>query len=101
MFAVGAIYLIIIAIYFAVISVQEYRVGKVETFVNNLVRPIPTPCNCESAIRCSRREELKFAALDCWKVTAELLPESATLDGFAFSEGRKLRSTHCARRVGQ
>jgi hypothetical protein len=36
------------------------------------------------------REELKFAALDCWKVTAELLPETLTLESFGFSDGRKL-----------
>src|SRR6185503_6057898 len=36
------------------------------------------------------REELKFAALDCWKTVAELLPETLTLDGFNLIEGRKL-----------
>lgn len=91
MFAVGAIYLIIIAIYFAVISVQEYRVGKVETFVNNLGPTYTNTLQLRERYQVLKtREELKFAALDCWKVTAELLPESATLDGFAFSEGRKL-----------
>jgi len=36
------------------------------------------------------RQELKFAALDCWKATAELMPENVQLDGFSFSDGRKL-----------
>ena len=33
---------------------------------------------------------MKFAALDCWKVVAELLPDGVTLDGYNFSDGRKL-----------
>jgi len=36
------------------------------------------------------RQELKFAALDCWKTAAELLPETAQLESFGFSDGRKL-----------
>ena len=33
---------------------------------------------------------LKFAALDCWKTVAELLPDGVTLEGYNFSEGKKL-----------
>lgn len=91
MFAVGAIYLIVVAIYFAVLGVQDYRVSKVEAHVASLG---PTYTNAlqlrERSLILKTREELKFAALDCWKVTAELLPETITLDGFAFSDGRKL-----------
>ena len=36
------------------------------------------------------RQELKFAALDCWKTVAELLPDGVTLEGYNFSEGKKL-----------
>ena len=36
------------------------------------------------------RQELKFAALDCWNVAAELMPQSVTLDTYTFSEGRKV-----------
>ena len=36
------------------------------------------------------RQDLKFAALDCWKVVAELLPDGVTLDGYNFNDGRKL-----------
>ena len=36
------------------------------------------------------RQDLKFAALDCWKIVAELLPDGVTLDGYNFSDGRKL-----------
>jgi hypothetical protein len=36
------------------------------------------------------RQDLKFAALDCWKVVAELLPDGVTLEGYNFSDGRRL-----------
>ncbi|MCU0788692.1 MAG: hypothetical protein MUC91_10965, partial [Verrucomicrobia bacterium] len=32
----------------------------------------------------------KYAALDCWKLTAELLPSEVVLDGMNFSDGSKL-----------
>ncbi len=36
------------------------------------------------------RQDLKFAALDCWKAVAELLPDGVTLDGYNFNEGKKV-----------
>jgi hypothetical protein len=36
------------------------------------------------------RQDLKFAALDCWKVVAGLLPDEVVLDGYNFSDGKKL-----------
>ena len=36
------------------------------------------------------RQDLKFAALDCWKAVAELLPDGVTLEGYNFNDGRKL-----------
>lgn len=38
----------------------------------------------------TERRDLKFAALDCWKLAAELLPEGAQLNGLTFSDGRKV-----------
>jgi hypothetical protein len=36
------------------------------------------------------RQELKYAALDCWNITAQHLPEGATLDSLNFSQGKRL-----------
>lgn len=91
-FALGAIYFILVAVYIAAVSFRDHSVSKVETHVASLG---PTYTNAlqlrERYQILKTREELKFAALDCWKVTAELLPEALTLDNFAFSDGRKLR----------
>ena len=36
------------------------------------------------------RQELKYAALDCWKVIAEQLPEGISLQRFSFADGSRL-----------
>jgi Tfp pilus assembly protein PilN len=36
------------------------------------------------------REELKFAALDCWNTTARYLPDGVTLNSLNFSQGKRL-----------
>jgi hypothetical protein len=42
------------------------------------------------------REELKFAALDCWSTTARLLPENVVVDSFSLTDGRRLNLTGSA-----
>lgn len=90
-FAVGGIYFLLVAIYFAVVSVQDIRVGNVEARVEGLSEDYTNALQLKARLQVLKtREELKFAALDCWKVTAELLPETLTLESFGFSDGRKL-----------
>jgi hypothetical protein len=36
------------------------------------------------------RQELKYAALDCWNTVARLLPEDVTLESMSFSDGKRL-----------
>jgi hypothetical protein len=36
------------------------------------------------------RQNLKYAALDCWKLVADNLPEGITLQRFGFGDGRTL-----------
>ena len=36
------------------------------------------------------RQELKYAALDCWNLIARFLPDSATLDTMNFVDGKRL-----------
>lgn len=89
--AVGALYLVGLAVYFGVVGVQGYRVGRLETEVASLGPTYTNALQLRERFQVLKtRQELKFAALDCWKVAAELLPESATLDNFTFSDGRKL-----------
>ena len=36
------------------------------------------------------RQDLKYAALDCWKLVAEQLPAGISLQRFSFADGQKL-----------
>jgi hypothetical protein len=90
-FSLVVVYFLLVALYMAAVNVQNYRVGQVEAQVSGLGPTYTNALQLRERFQVLRtREELKFAALDCWKVTAELLPESVTLDSFNFSEGRKL-----------
>ena len=72
-------------------GVQEFRVGRVEARVAGLGTDYTNAIQLRERYEVLKtRQELKFAALDCWKATAELLPESTQLDGFSFSDGRRL-----------
>jgi hypothetical protein len=89
--AVGALYLMGVAIYFGAVGVQEFRVSRVEARVTGMAPDYTNAIQLRERYEVLKtRQELKFAALDCWKVTAELLPESAQLDQFSFSDGRRL-----------
>lgn len=91
MFAVGFLYFVIVGIYLAAVNVQDYRVSSVEARVEGLSEDYTNALQLKARLQVLKtREDLKFAALDCWRVTAELLPETLTLDSFGFSDGRKL-----------
>jgi hypothetical protein len=91
LFAVGAIYMVGVLIYFMMLGVQNYRVGRLDAQIQALG---PTYTNTiklkEQARVLKDRSDLKFAALECWRSVAELMPETARLDSFNFSDGRKL-----------
>jgi len=90
-FALLATYFVLVAIYFAVVNIQDIRVSKVESHAAELGPTYTNALQLRERFQVLKtREELKFAALDCWKITAELMPASLTLDGFSFSDGRKL-----------
>ena len=89
--AVGALYVVGVLIYFGIVGVQEIRVSRLESKVAEMGPTYTNAIQLKERYQVLKtRQELKFAALDCWKVTAELLPESAQLDSFGFSDGRKL-----------
>lgn len=89
--AVGALYLVGVAIYFGIVGVQEFRVSRLETRVAGMGATYTNAIQLRERFDVLKtRQDLKFAALDCWKITAELLPDSTQLDGFSFSDGRRL-----------
>jgi hypothetical protein len=85
------LYLFGVMIYFAWLQFSDMGTTKVEQEVANIG---PTYTN---ALQLKARydvlkttHELTYAALDCWKVVAELLPDGVTLEGFNFNDGKRL-----------
>ena len=89
--AVVGLYIIGVAIYFVALEVALIRTGHVEDTVAE-VAPLWTNAMQIKARYdvLKTRQDLKYAALDCWKALAELLPESVTLDSYAFSDGKRV-----------
>ena len=91
MLALLAIYGFGVLIYFAVLQVQDYRTDQVTTQVAGLSRDYTNTLQLKAQLDLlQEREALKFAALDCWKKTAELLPEGVTLESMEFRNGKTL-----------
>jgi hypothetical protein len=89
--AVVALYLIGVLVYFARLQLELYRTHAVEQKVAELGPTFTNAIQMRDRFKVLKdRQELKYAALDCWKVVAELLPDGVTLDGYNFSDGKKL-----------
>ena len=89
--AVVALYLVGVLIYFARLQLELYRTHLVEQTVAKLGPTYTNAIQLRDRVKVLKeRQELKFAALECWKAVAELLPDGITLDGYNFSDGKKL-----------
>jgi hypothetical protein len=77
--------------YFVRLEVAAYFVGGIEKQVADLAPSYTNAMQLKAKLTVLQdRQDLKFAALDCWQKVAELMPEGLTLDGFGLSEGKKL-----------
>ncbi|HWQ91266.1 MAG TPA: hypothetical protein VN673_06320 [Clostridia bacterium] len=89
--AVLAVYLVGVLIYFVALQFATYRTTKVEDSVAALGGSYTNALQAEARYQILKdRQELKYAALDCWSAAARLMPETLTLDSFNFSDGKRL-----------
>ena len=89
--AVLTIYVVGVLVYMATVQVFAFRAQMVEKQVAALAPQYTNAMQLMHRYNVLReRHELKFAALDCWKVIAELLPQELMLQGLDFAEGRRL-----------
>jgi hypothetical protein len=89
--AVVALYLVFVLVYFARLEWELYGTRAVEQDVASRGPIYTNALQLKAKYQVLKdRQDLKFAALDCWKTVAELLPDGVTLDGYNFSDGRKL-----------
>jgi hypothetical protein len=89
--AVVVLYLIGVLVYFARLELELYRTHAVEQQAADLGPTYTNAIQLRDRFKVLKdRQELKYAALDCWKTVAELLPDGVSLDGYNFSDGKKL-----------
>ena len=89
--AVGVVYIACVLVYFVVLGVLSYQATSAEKRVKQLSGTYTNAIQLKAKLDVlNERQELKYAALDCWKSVAEIMPETLTLDGFNFTDGRRL-----------
>ena len=91
LYAAGIVYLIFVAFYFSVAALAGHREATVETQVAGLSNDYTNAMQLKAKYALlEQRQDLKFAALDCWKAVADTLPEGITLQRFGFGNGETL-----------
>jgi len=85
------LYLIGVAVYFAAVGVSWWRTSGVEKEVAQLSQSYTNAMQVRDRFGVLKdRQELKFAALDTWRMVAEHFPSGVTLESFTFRDGQQL-----------
>lgn len=89
--AVAMLYILGAAVYFGALGWTLYQKGIVDAKVSELSGSYTNALQLKARYQVLKdRQDLKYAALDCWRLVAELLPEGAVLSGMDFADGRRL-----------
>jgi hypothetical protein len=85
------VYLAIVMVYFCATGFVGYQTGKIESQVAAMSGSYTNALQLKARYDVLKeRQDLKFAALDSWKLVAEQLPDGVSLARFSFADGRKL-----------
>ena len=91
LFATGILYAVCVAIYFCATIFLGIQTGKVEQQVAALGGSYTNVLQLKARYDVLKeRQDLKYAALDCWKLVAQELPAGISLARFSFGDGQKL-----------
>jgi hypothetical protein len=86
-----AIYGVALAIYFVALTVFSTVTDKAENHANELSKDYTNSVQRAGLLGVLKeRQDLKFAALDCWDAVAQNMPEGLTLDTMNFNDGKSL-----------
>jgi hypothetical protein len=88
---VVGLYLAGVAVYLVALEVLSVRTRGVEDQVAALSQSYTNALQVKARYEVLKdRQELKYAALDCWRACAELVPAGLTLESLNFSEGKHI-----------
>ncbi|HXE42045.1 MAG TPA: hypothetical protein VN516_03385 [Candidatus Baltobacteraceae bacterium] len=91
LYTAGIVYAICVAFYFALTTWKGYQTRDVEQRAATLGQSYTNVMELQARYQVLKeRDQLKYAALDCWKIVAEQLPDDLPLQHFVFSGGQKL-----------
>ena len=91
LFATGILYAVGVTIYFCATFFLGIQTGKVEQQVVGISGSYTNEQQLVARYNVLKeRQDLKYAALDCWKLVADELPEGISLQRFSFGDGHKL-----------
>jgi hypothetical protein len=91
LFATGIFYAACVAVYFCATAVRGFQTGKVERQVAAISNDYTNVLQLKARYEVLKeRQDLKYAALDCWKLVAEKLPDGISVQRFSFGDGHKL-----------
>jgi hypothetical protein len=89
--ATGVLYAVCVAIYFCATGLLGVQTRKVEQQAADLGGSYTNALQLKARYEVlKQRQQLKYAALDCWKLLAENLPEGISLQRFSFANGQTL-----------
>ena len=92
--AVLMIYVFGVLVYFGALEVVKFKHRQLQTELSGISQSYTNAIMMRDKLKIlDEQAALKFAALDCWKIVAESLPEGVTLKQLDFSGGRKMRLT--------
>jgi hypothetical protein len=88
---VGALYAAVVLCYLGAVQFLLFRTRAVENEWGALRNTYTNAIQFKARYLVLKdRQDLKFAALNCYRAVAETMPESLTLDGWSLSEGKRL-----------
>jgi hypothetical protein len=88
--AVGGIYLAVVLVYMAFLGYANWRTTQVEGQLAALSPDYTNAIQLRDRFKVLKeRQDLKYAALDCWNATAGLLPEDVMLESMDFRDGKR------------
>ena len=87
----GLAYLFFLVVYAGGVAALNYRTTGLETQVAGLSGSYTNAMELKARlVVLQERQQLKYAALDCWQVVAEKIPTSVSLERMSFSDGQRL-----------
>jgi len=89
LFTLVGLYMLGVIIYFVALFVVKFNNDKVQAALRERGAAYTNALQDEAQIEILKnRQELKYAALDCWKAVAESMPTNVVLDDLSFNQDR-------------